>query len=516
MPSPAPVREAIDWSVLGERLSSAQAGGERLKLILGEAARSLGAVRASYSRDLTGDCSEPELGDGRAEGGETVELPLPEARGRVEFEGVVDPALLDPALRTLLVAEARAYELGERLKRERFEGNYRGVEIEALYDVGLAIASTLDLDELAEEILMRAVALLDARRGAFYRTDGGGFRLDKTLGGDALPAVEPDLARRAVTQVEGELDLLPGAEYLMAVPVGSSETTRGLLVVADKESREGVGPFEEADRRTLAMFANQAAIALENAYLYQQALEKERLEREGELAATIQQELLPGMAPDLAGFEIVGWNEAARAVGGDYYNYFELDSGRMLVVLGDVTGKGMPAALLVSTLDSALRLLIGHGVGGLDLIRALNRHIGRLTGSNTFITLVAAELDPESGGVDLVSAGHNPILVRTAAGTVRYDSTGLPLGLFEDADYRGHAFGLEAGDVMCLYSDGITEAAAATGEEFGLGRLETLIEGAAAADSMEGLAGRVRRDTRSFAGSDALGDDQTLILVARR
>ena len=185
-------------------------------------------------------------------------------------------------------------------------------------------------------------------------------------------------------------NLLPGASHLLAVPIETDSKRRGLLVVADKESRHGVGPFAAADKRTLAMFANQAAIALENAYLHRQALEKERLEREVELAAEIQRRLLPTDFPRLEGFELVGWSRPARHVGGDYYDFLSLSEDRVTAVLADVSGKGLPATLMVSTIHSALRLLLDHFRVGPELIARLNHHITDSSAPNKFITLLAA------------------------------------------------------------------------------------------------------------------------------
>ena len=148
--------------------------------------------------------------------------------------------------------------------------------------------------------------------------------------------------------------------------------------MGDKESRRGVGPFLASDRRTLSLFANQAALALENARLHLQALEKERLEREMHLAAEIQRQILPKGAPVVPGYELIGWYRPARQVGGDYYDLFRREDGRVGLVLGDVSGKGMPAALMVSTLHSALRLLLDQTGFGPLLLERLNRHIVRV------------------------------------------------------------------------------------------------------------------------------------------
>jgi len=440
-----------------------------------------------------------------------------------------------PQPATLLLASAlRALALGERLKRQLFQESYRVVELESLYEVGLAIAATLDLDQLSEEILMRAVSLLDARRGALYRREGDDFRLDRTFGGDAreaMPVDDPALAGLFAARAEagageggsagaaaGPEGLLPGARHLLAVPVGLGGRPKGLLVVGDKESRRGVGPFGASDRRTLSMFANQAAIALENARLHRQALETERLERELELAAEIQRQLLPEGAPEVPGFDLIGWNRPARTVGGDYYDMLPREDGRIALTVADVTGKGIGAALLVSTLHSALRLSLGPAGDGPALAGRLNRHIHDSSASNKFITLLTAELDPASGGLAYVNAGHNPGLILRAGGgreVVELSPGGLPLGLLPGGSYRGGAAELAPGDLLCLYTDGITECASPADEEFGVGRLvDCLVELREA--PLEQLVERIDRRTREFADGLPQLDDQTLILLRRR
>ncbi|MGD2114293.1 MAG: SpoIIE family protein phosphatase [Acidobacteriota bacterium] len=431
---------------------------------------------------------------------------------------------------TVLLGEALTNcRLRRRIKRQSFEAKYRGVELEALYDVGLAIASTLDLDLLAEEILLRAVSLLDARRGALYLLGSGGGngdrpaeqRLVSKFGGTARESFADCGADRVPE------DALPGTEHLMAAPIAVDEDRRGMLVMADKESRFGVGPFTPEDRRTLALFANQAAIALENARLHRDALEKERYARDMQLAAEIQRQILPKGVPSLPGYEIAGWNRPAREVGGDYYDLLPLASGvdegaggkrisRLGVALGDVSGKGVPAALMVSTLHSAIRLLMGRVETGPRLVERLNRHILASSAPNKFITLLVGELDAESGVFRYVNAGHNPGLLLRADGSVeRLDPGGLPVGLLPGGSYRADRAELAPGDLLCLYSDGITECASPAEEELGEERLIELLRGVAdrpVGDVLE----VVEEAVTGFAEGAAQGDDQTMVLIRRR
>ena len=299
---------------------------------------------------------------------EVLSTALLDGPGQLEFCGglvrwsgtVLDPGAATPALLLALVTAARELVLRGQLKRQDFEAKSRGVQLEALYDVGLAIASTLDFERLCEEILMRAVSLSDARRGALYLMQKDRLDLHRAFGGDAQARLDPgdDETRELLAGTpRPTCCVLPGALYILGVPVAIDGLPKGLLVIGDKESRQGVGPFSPADRRTLDLLANQAAIALENADLHRQALEKERLEREIELASEIQRQILPKGTPQIPGYELAGWNRPAKHIGGDYYDFFPFGGGRSWgLVLGDVSGKGVPAALLVSTLHSALRL----------------------------------------------------------------------------------------------------------------------------------------------------------------
>jgi sigma-B regulation protein RsbU (phosphoserine phosphatase) len=450
-------------------------------------------------------------------------LPLPGGALVLSPPAPPSPSAADEPLTLLLAATARGSLLKRRLKEQHFQVNYRGVELEALYDVGLAVAATLDLEQLSEEILLRAVSLLDARRGALYLLDGDGetYRAARTFGGEAGPgfalddpALAPFLAGEGMPSMP-PAGLLPGARHLLGVPIAIERSPRGFLAVGDKESRRGVGPFPAGDRRTLGLFANQAAIALENARLHRQALEKERLERELTLAAEIQRQILPKGAPVVPGYELVGWNRPARQVGGDYYDLLAHPEGTVSLAVGDVSGKGMPAALMVSTLHSALRLLLDRSGLGPAFLERLNTHIFESSAANKFITLFLAELDPGTGALAYLNAGHNPGLVLHQSGEVEeLGSGGLPIGILPGSRYQLKSVTLSPGDLVCLYSDGITECAAPSDEEFGTARLVVLLRELRDRPLQE-IVDALDRATTAFAAGQPQLDDQTVVLLRR-
>lgn len=430
----------------------------------------------------------------------------------------------------IMAVGLRLRELADELKDRKFHDNYNVVTLQAVYDVGLAIASTLNLEELTEEILLRAVSLLDARRGAFYLRDAEGrLALAGTIGGGAREVIDapPAASSDGAALEEAAAGVIPAAEHSLAVPIEGDGGIGnvGLLVVADKESRTGIGPFAAPDRRALSLFANQAAIALTNANLHRQALEKERLEREVELAAEIQQGILPSDMPSVGCFETVGWSRPSRQVGGDYYGSLQFAGARRGMVVADVTGKGMPAALLVSTLDSALRLLIDDALPGresapvevsAELVERLNKHIVESSAPNRFITLILVEVDPGNRSVRYVNAGHNPgLLVRRSGDVTPLGASGLPLGLLPGATYRVDALEMEPGDLVCLYSDGITECESVEDEEYGQERLETFLRERHDRPLAE-IVRAIDDDVSRFGAGLPQGDDQTVVLIRCR
>ena len=471
------------------------------------------ALEIAAGAGLPATLGGADLGDG---------LPLPGGRLGLR-RGTGEPDLdarraASHPLSLLLTSTWRGWRLRQDLKEQQFQVNYRVVELEALYDVGLAIAGTLDLDRLTEEILLRAVSLLDARRGALFLLEEGRYRQRQTFGGAAAEHFAADdgkLHEFLVGSEAAPADLLPGTRYQLGVGIEIESGRRGFLAVGDKESRRGVGPFLTSDRRTLSLFANQAALALENARLHRQALETERLEREMHLAADIQKQILPKGAPIVAGFELCGWNRPARQVGGDYYDLFSLGGGSIGVLVGDVSGKGMPAALLVSTLHSGLRLLLDQTGFGPALLGRLNRHLLESSTPNKFVTLLLAELLPEAGVLNYMNAGHNPgILLRLDGRVEELGSSGVPLGLLPIAHYEMHRLPIAPGEVLCLYSDGITEAESPDEEEFGFGRLvEVLVENRER--PLPEVQAAILQAVADFSQGCPQGDDQTLVLVRR-
>jgi sigma-B regulation protein RsbU (phosphoserine phosphatase) len=307
--------------------------------------------------------------------------------------------------------------------------------------------------------------------------------------------------------------VLQGVRSVLAVPLGVSEKVFG-IIYADSPIAEG--RFTEDHLKVLTTLASVAAIRVENARLVEARFQQERLERELQLAMEIQQRFQPTAPPVVMGYEFQGISFPCYEIGGDYYDFIKRDDGRLVIALGDVSGKGTAAALLMSSLHASIHAQTGSHDTLVETISAVNRYLAENIPSNRFVTLFYAELDPDSGAVSFLNAGHNPPLIVHAAGTVeQLASGGLPLGIKADAEYREGRTHLQPGDVLVIYSDGVTEAASPNGEEFGPTRLYEVVSRNVDA-SAAGIRDRIESALTKFSQGTQAADDITLVIVKRQ
>ena len=307
--------------------------------------------------------------------------------------------------------------------------------------------------------------------------------------------------------------VLQGVRSVLAVPLGVSEKVFG-IIYADSPIAEG--RFTEDHLKVLTTLASVAAIRVENARLMEARLQQERLERELQLAMEIQQRFQPTAPPIVPGYEFQGISFPCYEIGGDYYDFIQRDDGRLVIALGDVSGKGTAAALLMSSLHAAIHAQTGSHDTLVETISAVNRYLADNIPPNRFVTLFYAELDPESGALSFLNAGHNPPLIVHAAGTVeQLASGGLPLGIKADADYREGRTTMQLGDVLVIYSDGVTEAASPSGEEFGPTRLYEVVS-RNVESSAAGIRDRIESALTKFSQGTQAADDITLVICKRQ
>jgi serine phosphatase RsbU (regulator of sigma subunit)/pSer/pThr/pTyr-binding forkhead associated (FHA) protein len=299
---------------------------------------------------------------------------------------------------------------------------------------------------------------------------------------------------------------------VMCVPLWNNREVIGLIYL---DSRRSAGLFTPETLRVLAHLANVAAVKIENARLFEQAVDAEAMHKDLERAAEIQAQLLPAGGPAVRGYQIDGRTLSCRAVGGDYFDYIELPGGRMGIALGDVAGKGLSAALLMCTFQATLRTFSELDLPLEETLQRLNRQLCRRIPANRYVTFFYGILDPATHALTYANAGHNPVLLLRADGAPeRLGVTSQPLGLFENLDCKAGRIDLARGDVMLCYSDGITEALGPAEEEFGEERLAGVVRDCRDCPTEEIVQRILNEVDRHHAGVPRQ-DDLTLVALKR-
>jgi serine phosphatase RsbU (regulator of sigma subunit) len=299
---------------------------------------------------------------------------------------------------------------------------------------------------------------------------------------------------------------------LMAVPLQTKDRTIGLIYV---DSPDMFRAFTKDDLSLLTVMANVAAIRIEHARLSEVEELERRMARELDQAAEIQRSFLPAGAPQVDGADLAGYNVPCRTVGGDYFDFFKYPNGRVAMVLGDVSGKGMPASLMMMGLQARVQVLADEPENLAAVINRLNKITCRNCPSNRFITFFFCVLDPTTGELAYCNAGHNPPVLVRAGGSVEYlDGGGPVLGILPIANYSEYRARVEPGDVLAIYSDGVTEATNAREEEFGDEAFAAVLKANRHKSAPE-IVDAVTQALTAFAAGSPAADDITLV-VARR
>jgi serine phosphatase RsbU (regulator of sigma subunit) len=239
------------------------------------------------------------------------------------------------------------------------------------------------------------------------------------------------------------------------------------------------------------------------------------MEHELELATEIQQRFQPSSPPNIPGYQLQGISFACYEIGGDYYDFIPRQNGNMLIALGDVSGKGTAAALLMSSLHAAIHAQAAANSSLSESVKAVNEYLTINTPTNRFITFFVAELEPQSGELKYINAGHNPPLVARADGSViELESGGFPLGIMPLAEFELGKIKLDHGEFVVVFSDGVSEAASVDGEEFGIERLTNVIKNNMQ-KSAAGLRDKIEFELSNFTTTAPANDDITLVIVKR-
>jgi serine phosphatase RsbU (regulator of sigma subunit) len=379
-----------------------------------------------------------------------------------------------------------------------FSLKHRILQLNSLIDTGIEVAALRPDMSPHKLALMRAAALTNASKGIVRVTRKKKILEEYTFpeGSTFSSSMEPH-------------------HTISTVFTFSEETYTFELF--EKESRSGILPFEDTDQLLLDALARQVSASLENLYLHQQALEKERIEQELSVAASIQNKIIPVSLPSVHGYDIAGKNIPSKSVGGDYYDCLLLPDGRYALIVADVTGKGIPAALLVSTLHAYLSAYLEEPIAVQELAWKLNNAIYHASTDDKFVTALIAILTPETGELEYSSAGHNPGYILRTDGTIReIHLGGPPLGAFgTDMPYKSERITIEKGEQLLLYTDGVTEATNEKSELFEQHYSLSEYFQKHKSHRSEKFIEHLITDIKKFTGSAPQSDDITILYLSR-
>ena len=429
-----------------------------------------------------------------------------------------------------------------------------------LHGLGEAFSETIRPHDLHRLIVEGATRILDAHGGALYMADRTGTKLTSAFISKGCPplvdvpphilqqaastpvALESYLRLHSVALGDGvigrvwqtgeavclnEFSEAPELARLRSTAFGTASAMIASLLYGKQNM--GVlalgngpmdAPFSQSDFVVFKSIAEQSAFALYNAIIYSEANEKKRLDHDLEIARDIQRVLLPAEPPSVSGFEISGINVPARQVSGDYFDYIKVDEERLGVAIADVSGKGVPASLIMAICRSVLRSQAAQNPSPADVLRKVNRQLYPDIKEDMFISMAYLILDHARNGVTLARAGHDaPLLYKRVSQTVTpLKPPGMVVGIDSgnvfDRITSDFPVPLERDDCLVLYTDGVTEALDTDGNEFGVERTIQSVR-ASADNGAQAIIARLIDDLRNFVGSHPQNDDITLIAIRK-
>ena len=407
-------------------------------------------------------------------------------------------------------------------------------ELSVLNDIATAVSATYDLDQVIGLIVRECVNHLNVEQGAI-------MLLDHTETNDQFHTIvrEIDTSSDVVpyhfgVQLSGWMiknqkpllinDLTNDNRFtnlsnedfpinsLLCAPLKTKGKLIGVLNVFNKMSDEG---FTADDQRMLSIIATQSAQVVESARLYDEEKSLKKIEEELRVASDIQSFLLPKSKPVINGFDIAGRSIPAKEVGGDYFDFISIDDDRTVICLGDISGKGMPAAMLMANLQATLRgqALFTSSAG--ECLTRANKLLYRSTDMQKFATLFYGIIDTSNDDFHFSNAGHDPpFLINSNNNVTRLTKGGTVLGFMEEYQYEEDSISLNSGDTIIIYSDGITEALDGKNKEFGEDRLLKLIK-ESIKSSAETLIDKVFDAVKIFVKDVPQSDDITIVVIKK-
>lgn len=410
------------------------------------------------------------------------------------------------------------------------------VKLEALLEISNNLSKALSLDAVLPKVL-------DSLFKVFVQADRGFIVLREGINGKLMPKAAKHrredvdetirISRTIVHQVMEAKQAILSADAasdtrfqlsqsisdfrirsMMCAPLITSEgEALGVIQIDTLDQRSR---FRSEDLEVLASVAMQAAFAVENAQLHDAALRQKSLERDLELARQVQKGLLPVGAPRIPGYEFFDYYEPANQIGGDYYDYVPLPGGKCALVLADVSGKGVAAALVMAKLSGEVRYSLASETRPASAMRRLNEAFSRRGWEDRFVTMVLVVLDASAHEVTIVNAGHMAPILRHADGKTENlgeEITGVPLGVTDDFEYEQAVFGISSGALLALYTDGFSEAMNPKGELYGLERIRNQLSQSGAQTAIAGR--RLLDNVKQFLEGRQQNDDMCLACLGR-
>jgi serine phosphatase RsbU (regulator of sigma subunit) len=444
----------------------------------------------------------------------------PPSTGIVVFEGTDTSS---PSTSTLVTSLEGALS-NQTLAFER-GGPKSSAPMQALIRAGQELSENRPLAELFPVILDLAIQAVNAQRGVVMVLENGelvarahkgeGFRISTAVRDRALNERSSILVRDAQLDdaFRGRMSIVEQKVHtMMAVPLQTKEQIIGLIYV---DSPFVLREFTKDDLSLLTVMANVAAIRIENQRLAEIEEADRLMKRDLAQAADIQNGMLPASPPAVPGMDLAGFNLPCRTVGGDYYDFFTYPEGRVGLALGDVSGKGMPASLMMMALHARVHVLAEDPGDMASFMTRLNKATCATCPSNRFITFFFSVLDSNTGDLVFANAGHNPpILVRASGDAQMVEGGGPVLGILPIAPYRELRSELGRGDMLVLYSDGVTEATNAVYEEYGEERFIDVLRANRKRTAAE-IVQAVTSSLTAFAAGAPQADDITLVVAKR-
>jgi len=404
----------------------------------------------------------------------------------------------------------------------------KSLEAETLLEVEKSLSSSLNLNELLELILDSLLKVVKYDAVAIFLIDQKKQEIDHIKARGFAPVLQPDLQLKIgqglagwaaktqkslivpnVKQDPRYIEARVETESAMVVPIVSQKRMIGVFSLENDEPNA----YGEDDLELLEAFASLAAISLERARQHEEILEKRKLEEELSIAKRIQQSFLPHEKPQLHGFDISGINIPSEKVGGDYYDFIPIIENQIGIAIGDVSGKGIPAGLIMASFRAGLMAEIRNNYAIRSIMFKVNNLLFESTAPDIYVTAVYGVLDTKNRIFTFANAGHNAPILRHADGEMEYlTDGGIALGMFENSKYEERPLGLNPGDIIAFYTDGVTESKNEKEEEFGTRRLKQVI-----GDSHRLSAAQIQENIytaiKDFTGSLPQADDLTMIVV---